>query len=86
MLRISHSERAGAPVLVLEGKLLEPWLEELRAALAPRRGKSPVKIDLSAVTFADPAGALLLATLARGGVELDRPSPLIRALIAAAID
>ncbi len=65
MLRITRIEHPGAgPILKLEGKLLEPWVDELRQAcfaagpLAARPG-----LDLSAVSYADAAGIALLRAL-----------------------
>ena len=86
MFRISQTQGTRGSVLLLEGKLLEPWVGELRDAVATLSAKTPVEIDLSGLSYADPAGALLLATLARAGALLKAPSPLVKALLAAAID
>jgi len=43
-----------------------------------------VILDLAALSFADAAGARLLAALARDGVSMRAPSALLTALIAAA--
>jgi hypothetical protein len=86
MLRISQSPSAAATVLLLEGKLLEPWLDELRGAIAGAGRESVVHLDLSGLDFVDPAGALLLATLARRGMLLRGASPFVAGLVAAAIE
>jgi len=83
MLRISRSESQGAVLLVLEGKLLAPWVGELRAAIGHLDGKSPVILDVGGLSFADSVGARLLGTLQRNGVVLRAPSALIAALVAA---
>jgi hypothetical protein len=72
MLRITPVAAAGpARAFRLEGKLLAPWVEEVRrtCGLATGRGAS-CRLDLSAVTFVDAAGADLLHDLRRQGVLL----------------
>jgi ABC-type transporter Mla MlaB component len=86
MLRITRSESAGTAVLLLEGKLLEPWLDEVRRAIADAGRQNAVQLDLSGLDFVDPTGALLLATLGRRGIVLRAASPLVAGLMAAAID
>ncbi len=85
MLRISVSESTDAVVLMLEGKLLLAWLNELRKAIGSATDTKRVILDLSGLSFVDSAGAHLLATLERNGVALRAPSALITALIAAAV-
>lgn len=86
MLRITRSDSGGGVVLLLEGKLLEPWVDELRATIERAGGTTPVVLDLVGLRFADSVGALLLATLQRRGVVLREPSCFIAALVAAAIE
>jgi anti-anti-sigma regulatory factor len=80
MLRIIRLRTDDAAiVLKLEGKLLEPWIDELRRSidLSP----SAVHLDLSALTFADAAGAQALADLLRHGVALTACSGFIATLL-----
>ena len=86
MLRISQSQSVGSVVLFLEGKLLEPWLDELHQAIRSAGGENAVQLDLSGLDFVDPTSALLLAMLGRRGVAVRAASPLVAGLIAAAID
>ena len=66
MLRITRIlEPHSAPTLRLEGKLLEPWIEELLQEYA-----DGIRLDLSAVTFVDTAGAMLLRQLIERGTEI----------------
>jgi hypothetical protein len=66
MLRITRIlEPHSAPTLRLEGKLLEPWIEELLQECA-----DGIRLDLSAVTFVDTAGAMLLRQLIERGTEI----------------
>ena len=86
MLRITRSESVEGVVLFLEGKLLEPWVGELRAAVESAGGTTPVVLDLAGLRFADSDSTLLLSTLQRRGVVLRQPSAFIAALLAAAIE
>jgi ABC-type transporter Mla MlaB component len=65
MLRITWVGKVdAAPVLRLEGELLEPWLEEVRrASAAPPAG---AQLDLAALTYVDRAGLQLLRQLCAG--------------------
>jgi anti-anti-sigma regulatory factor len=85
MLRISRSDSGHSTSFLLEGKLLEPWLDELRDAIARVPSARAVVLDLSGLSFIDAPGAVMLATLKRSGTCLESPSPLVAALIAAAI-
>lgn len=71
MLKISVTdESSGATNFLLEGKLVGPWVEELRrlseAALA--RSKA-LKLDLEKVWFVDSHGIALLRDLAKKQVS-----------------
>jgi len=80
MLRITRLGTDDATiVLKVEGKLLEPWIDELRRSIAG--SSSNVRLDLSALTFADAAGAQALADLLRHGVALTACSGFIAALL-----
>ena len=84
MLRITEVEDGGAGLLLkLEGKLREPWVEELaRVAGRPLpEGHGPIRLDLSSVTFADEAGVRLLRELLRQGVEIAATSAFVAALL-----
>jgi hypothetical protein len=85
MLRITRTDSITAATFRLEGKLLEPWLDELKTGLAEVDGRKTVILELAGLSYADASGALLLATLERSGVELRAPSPLLAGLIASAI-
>jgi anti-anti-sigma regulatory factor len=68
MLRIADVHNAdGTTTLRLEGKLVGPWVEELRrtAEILAGRTREPLVIDLAMMTFADQAGIELLRELAR---------------------
>jgi ABC-type transporter Mla MlaB component len=65
MLRITRHPDDGGTLLRLEGVLREGWLDEVSAqvALAQHAASSPLKLDLTDITFVDAAGAALLREL-----------------------
>lgn len=76
MLRI-HTEECqgtGAVTLRLEGKLIQPWGDELVRTwidlLERRPPVRPIRIDLDAVSFIDAYGKGVLAALQHRGCEL----------------
>jgi RNA polymerase sigma-70 factor (ECF subfamily) len=82
MLRIPRVAGNSTRTLKLEGKLLGPWVGELRrecAALSAPDGI--VCLDLSAVTFADGDGVRLLRELLGGGVTVTACSALVGELL-----
>jgi ABC-type transporter Mla MlaB component len=74
MLRIARINVDGSDAIRtfrLEGKLRGPWVEELiRACEEPQTPPSCLRLDLSAMTFVDSAGALLLDDLIRQGARV----------------
>jgi hypothetical protein len=81
MLRITSAPDGGGGRLVkLEGKLLGPWVEEVaRACESASEGR--VSLDLSALTFVDEAGRLLLRELLSRGVVVALAAPLVAELL-----
>ncbi len=70
MLRITTTETDERVTLKLEGKLSGPWAAELEQCW---RTTSPAKrlvLDLSGVTFVDPAGKKVLCAIATAGGQL----------------
>jgi hypothetical protein len=66
----------------LEGKLIGPWVNELRNVCAhPLERQEQVLLDLAAVTFVDAAGAELMRELIRHGVTIVRCSGFIAELL-----
>lgn len=82
MLRMTRSVINGTGILILEGKLLKPWVEALRAELAtnPATGVT-ARIDLAALSYVDAAGARQLLELESQGIELSGASVFIRGLL-----
>ncbi len=81
MLRITLSTHR-SPHLILEGRLIGPWVAELRAAVSTARSAAgSVKLDLSGIHFVDNEGLMLLRRLAEEGVALSNASPFIQELL-----
>jgi len=79
MLRITTFDSGNHVVtLQLEGRLVGPWVDELRSACEPilQKGRM-LKLDLLRVGFADAQGLELLAQLRKRGAALDDPSPFL---------
>jgi outer membrane protein TolC/ABC-type transporter Mla MlaB component len=73
MLRITTSDIGGKVTLKLEGKLSGPWVEEfercwhISSNIYKDKG---LVVDLSGVTFVDPAGKKLLCSISSEGAQL----------------
>jgi ABC-type transporter Mla MlaB component len=79
MLRISGAQvAAGETRLRLDGKLVGPWVSELRLLCEPilEEGQR-IEIDCSGVSSIDSAGIELMQMLQRKGVVLVKCSPFI---------
>ena len=83
MLRITTREMDESTVLLsLEGKLLEPWISELQRCIdEATSARKSLSLDLSALTFADAAGAQALAALIERGIQLAACSGYLAALL-----
>jgi hypothetical protein len=69
MLRLTRIvDTHSVEIIRLEGKLVEPWVEEVRRACPASRG--PRGLDLSAITFVDAAGERLLRELLGEGIDV----------------
>jgi hypothetical protein len=80
MLRITTTLRpAGGRSLLLEGRLIGPWVDELRRTAANVAGGTT--IDLHAVEFADADGVTALRQLRSAGALLVGASGYLVALI-----
>ena len=79
MLKISESKPAKQTMtLRLEGRVVGPWVEELRQICEPLVSDgSRLALDLAEVTFADENGVALLASLRLRGVRLVNAMPFV---------
>lgn len=84
MLRITITEQSDAMTIRLEGRLVGPWVEELKGCwqrtLAKPTGKRLVA-RLDAVTFVDASGKELLQEMHRAGTKLMGRGVLTRYLL-----
>ena len=68
MLRITCREKGSTVLIKLEGRLVGPWVEELRLkVLQLRPSETALEVDISDLSFADDAGEQLLLWLLRIG-------------------
>jgi anti-anti-sigma regulatory factor len=83
VLKVTRVSR-GVPALTvkLEGQLLGPWVPAVRDACRARgRRSGRLLLDLTAVTYADAAGAQLLRDLVGEGVEIAACSGFVGELL-----
>jgi anti-anti-sigma regulatory factor len=64
VLRITEKRTESETLLQLEGRLVGPWVEELRKVFSTRYEAQSMSLDLRGVSFADAQGVLLLRKLA----------------------
>ena len=81
MLRITSTPSPTGACLRLEGKLLKPWVNELKSCLHTHSEHSPLTLDLSALSFADQAGLNALRDALTRGIRLDGCSGYLQLLL-----
>jgi len=83
MLRVRTHFGPTETVLVVEGRLTGPWIDELARCWAKLREKqaAPIRVDLEGVTFVSPAGKALLARLHDEGSLLTARACMTSAII-----
>ena len=73
MLRITMDETPSEQRWTLEGRLVQPWISELKSCWTrtetARRERKCV-VDLTGVTFIDQSGEKMLSELSKEGAEL----------------
>jgi hypothetical protein len=72
MLRITIAETATEQRWTLEGRLVQPWVGELRTCWKKRHRSQNGRgctVDLSGVTFIDKGGQRLLRTISKEGAQ-----------------
>lgn len=79
MLKISQTETRGHSItLKLEGRVVGPWVEELRRICEPiLAGNHALELDLAEVSYADSEGVATLTSLKSRRVKLKNGSPFI---------
>ena len=84
MLRLRTLSRPDETLLVLEGRLSGPWVDELArcwAKLRDEKHAGPIRVDLDGVTFISAAGKALLARLHQDGARLTARACMTSAII-----
>ena len=82
MLRISVSEQEpSCRIIKLEGKLLQPWVDEVRRHFVTTHGGLVPGLDLSGLSFVDSPGAELLQHLVQQGIRIHSCSPFVAELL-----
>jgi anti-anti-sigma regulatory factor len=83
MLKISVLPDGAGAKLLLEGRLVGPWVEELDRCWRELAGapEEHLLLDLTGVTFVDAPGKALLARMRRGGVEFRATGCLMRCIV-----
>jgi len=81
MLRIIQSPSLKVTTISLEGKLLQPWIEEVQNVVAAATSDGLIRLDLSKLSYADESGLILLRRFQAAGVELTGRSALLAGLM-----
>ncbi len=85
MLKIVPAKgTTGISIVRLEGRVIVPWVEELRQSCEPvLAGGAPLALDLSDVSFVDRDGVELLRSLKKRQVALLNCSGFVAELLKA---
>jgi hypothetical protein len=83
MLRITITTDARGTRIGLAGRLVGPWVDELKMCWdgLAARGPGAVRIDLVDVVFVDAAGRKLLRVLHAQGAQLSGDNLMMRAIL-----
>jgi len=83
MLRVTTTDEAQTITLKLEGKLVGPWVREVRHVWARTATDSERRyvVDLSSVTFIDNPGRVLLAAMCKRGARFIATDCLTRTIV-----
>ena len=87
MLKITEPDADHTTMLKLEGRLIGPWVNQLRETCESHlAGARRVRLDLADLAYADRSGVTLLIQLRARGVELVNCSPFLVEELKPAID
>jgi ABC-type transporter Mla MlaB component len=82
MLRITRQDHDHGLTLKLEGKLVGPWLQELKSASEDGVCRiETVRLDLGGVSFVDSDGIELLRDLVSRGAQIIASSTFVSELL-----
>jgi len=74
---VTIGPEANGAVLLLEGQIIGPWVDELQRTCERLLGARPIALDLSHVSFVERRGVELLRSLGTRGVPLLHCSPFV---------
>lgn len=78
MLRITAMETPTGTTLRLEGRVIGPWVDELRRCCTEMLQRTRcLTLDLGGVGFVDPTGVALLHALRDQAIELSNTSAFV---------
>lgn len=81
MLKVTQTDDKAGTTLILEGKVLGPWVDELQSCWsgqATHQDGNPIRVDLRDVSYVDARGRDLLNRMASEGAVLVEASDFIR--------
>jgi ABC-type transporter Mla MlaB component len=84
MLRITLEENPAGPTIVLEGRLVGPWVQEFKTYWQSTCGseeQKTIRIDLQAVTSIDGRGKALLKHIHQQGASFTASGCLTKAIV-----
>jgi hypothetical protein len=84
MLRLRTQSTPGETLLIVEGRLTGPWVNELARCwvrLRDEQHAAPIRVDLEGVTFVSAAGKALLHRLHEDGAVLTARACMTSAII-----
>lgn len=84
MLRLQTLSSPEGTLLVVEGRLTGPWVDELAhcwARVCKEKHAGPIRVDLDGVTFVSATGKALLARLHDDGALLTARACMTSAII-----
>ena len=84
MLRITRVEAKDGAFVRLEGRLVGPWVSELRSFIAAHGNGVRLRLDIAGLEFVDSGGAELLIELRTAGAEIVSARPYVADLLEAA--
>ncbi len=83
MLRVSVTTKPDCTAIIVEGRLVVPWADELATCWRHVRetAKAPFRVDLDGVTFIDVAGKSVLRSMHADGAALEASTVMMRAFV-----
>lgn len=82
MLRMTRTESGPTTTIQIEGKILGPWVSEVRSAVDEIPKSNARRLDMAGVSLVDASGAQLILQLQKEGVEVTSCSHFVADLLA----